>query len=79
MHMKVVCVKSCAGWDLVAGRVYTISGIGTWNGRLHVDVAEVERVDPGLGWRADRFRPIVERKTDISIFTAMLRPLKANA
>lgn len=27
-------------------------------------------------WRGSRFRPVVERKTDISIFTAMLNPSK---
>lgn len=29
-----------------------------------------------VSFRATRFRPIVERKTDISIFTEMLRPMK---
>lgn len=27
-------------------------------------------------WQADRFRPIVEKPTDIAIFTAMLTPKK---
>ena len=30
-------------------------------------------------FRADNFRPIVERKTDISIFTQMLNPSKVEA
>lgn len=29
-----------------------------------------------VGYGADRFRPVVERKTDISVFTAMLNPSK---
>jgi hypothetical protein len=29
-----------------------------------------------IAWPALRFRPVVERKTDISIFTAMLNPSK---
>ena len=30
--------------------------------------------DEECGWRSARFRPVVERKTDISTFTAMLNP-----
>ena len=31
---------------------------------------------PDFGFRAARFRPVVERNTDISIFTKMLNPSK---
>lgn len=30
------------------------------------------------GWNPVRFRPVVERKTDISIFTAMLDPTRVS-
>jgi hypothetical protein len=32
-----------------------------------------------IPFAAFRFRPVVERKTDISIFTAMLKPSKVEA
>lgn len=72
---KVVCVNAGMG-ALDASRYLTkdavyevdlvrIDGAGT----LVLGVAGVS-----LHWRASRFRPAVERKTDISIFTAMLIP-----
>lgn len=48
--------------------------------RQCVRLAEVIRkpceIDPdgSMPFRASRFRPVVERKTDISIFTEMLNP-----
>jgi hypothetical protein len=72
---KVVCIDNGMGaMDaspyLQKGDVYTVTA---------------SRIDlvgwPVIGlagvryqWSAERFRPIVERKTDISIFTAMLNP-----
>lgn len=75
---KVVCVDGkprnyphCA---VRAGAVYTVSKImhSIYGDSLHV--AEVD--GDYWGFYADRFRPVVERKTDISIFTAMLNPSK---
>ncbi|WP_316176178.1 hypothetical protein [Bradyrhizobium sp. SZCCHNRI1073] len=76
---KVVCIKGCSWREarLVKGNVYTIAAVGKFGNALHVDVAEAEafsRISPPLQWDASRFRPIVERKTDISIFKAMLNP-----
>jgi hypothetical protein len=89
---KVVCVK--AEWsDLngetapVAGGIYTIRAIITYPddfaGLLLVEIINAPRYyAEGLfecDFIATKFRPIVERKTDISIFTAMLTGSKIGA
>ena len=62
--------------------VYTVIGVRMLLcNRVVLDLAEIKR-DPesmrqwggDAGYGAWRFRPIVSRKTDISIFTAMLNP-----
>lgn len=35
---------------------------------------EIIRLCDGIGFRASRFRPLIEKKTDISVFTALLTP-----
>lgn len=75
--MKVACVDPIG--PLTKGRVYTVLGLskGKVTGALILDVdcwANPERY--GNGWYACRFRPIVDRKTDISIFKRMLVPSK---
>lgn len=74
---------------LKEGRVYTVRWVGEcphepWR-KLGVNIrlAEVNRGGDAerpewndFPFRATRFRPIVERSTDISIFTAMLTPKK---
>lgn len=75
----------CSGAVMpVAGKIYTIreirinprSGIANFHlHEIHNDLV-LSEVD-GLGepyFSSTRFRPIIERKTDISIFTAMLNP-----
>lgn len=66
---------------LVKGHVYTISSLDPTtdqNGDLGVHVVEVvlpfvqSSLGYNVGFNTKRFRPAVERKTDISIFTAML-------
>lgn len=70
------------------GPVYTIREIGDFEGdvtvlleeivnkpRFYLDAFEVME----QAFDATRFRPVVERKTDISIFQAMLEPKKARA
>jgi len=62
------------------GRVYTIDQIGPRDGRIVIRLVELDnpRVKvPGYKkgppvFAARRFRPVQTRKTDISIFTAML-------
>jgi|GEM_PF-6401882 len=69
---KVVCVRPDALGILVARRVYTIShfSYGYDNGPLALHLCEVStgHYRPrGLGERGfapDRFRPVVEKKTD---------------
>lgn len=78
--MKVVCVSD--GWSLVAGPeaatevskgdVLTVRGILDRGDKCFLHFYEVIH-----GYSAECFRPIVEPKTDISIFTAMLTPKKA--
>lgn len=78
--------------ELHRGRVYTVRKVGLQDvaGDLKpaVWLEEARRdsdwiIFPGhelqivdFGFRASRFRPVVERKTDISIFKALLTPSK---
>lgn len=78
--------KHPKGWPcpLVANAVYTVISIGVsrhlyrgGSGHISVQLAEVSNRStivnsPDIGFAAQRFRPLVTRKTDISIFTAML-------
>jgi hypothetical protein len=65
---------------LTEGRVYTVRWVGpALFGVMGIRVDEIIRPDcPIFGreaaFAAARFRPVVERKTDISLFTAMLNP-----
>lgn len=89
--MKVVCVDGSAHSyirDAISprkGGVYTIRNLeaNPRTGRLNVQLCEI--VNPEVEARdgcgepyfgASRFRPVQTRKTDISIFTAMLQGAK---
>lgn len=65
---------------LTEGRIYTVRAVSVQRGVSVIFVIEINRrwkVDGReQGYAAVRFRPIVERKTDISIFKAMLNPSK---
>lgn len=81
---KVVCVDNgpletgLAATSLSKGRIYTVTKCGAApNGGAAVWVAEATARYPGYGFLPHRFRPVVERKTDISIFTDMLTPKTA--
>ncbi len=78
---KVVCVNVAhlrAGTELQLNAVYTVTALcpAGPSGIAGIQIAEIiapsTLIDPRKGWLVTRFRPIVERKTDISIFTAML-------
>ena len=87
---KVVCVDAGSTgkytpWrhsddvhGLTEGVVYTIRAVGSFRGlRDNVWLAEIHRplcAGREYPYAAARFRPVVERKTDISVFTAMLNP-----
>lgn len=84
---KVVCVdvsnddgKQWIGDDTpVVGEIYTVSAVGlTERGKYGIQLVELRR-PRRWGYQARRFRPVVERKTDISIFTAMLKPERVQA
>lgn len=74
--MRVVCVYD-GGTDLVAkGSVYLVLDTGL-SPVLKLPTISGRPVSGGqsfTGMYTSRFRPLVERKTDISIFTAMLTP-----
>jgi hypothetical protein len=82
--MKVVCVDDNRAPHLIAGEVYTVAKL--FRGPVHsvrygwledaIGVGLVE-FDTGADlFDARRFRPVQKRKTDISIFTAMLHDKK---
>lgn len=82
---KVVCIDDSLALDglrtsLRQNAVYTIRAIDPGkdcNGETGLYLQEVvdapiRRKFPTGAYRASRFRPVVERKTDISIFTKLL-------
>lgn len=76
---KVVCVDATNADALTQGAIYTIKYLGFWPAQSGLDgeivscgVGLFEAESVGLGFDARRFKPVVERKTDISIFTDML-------
>jgi hypothetical protein len=71
--MKVVCVKPF-GDELMKGNVYTITWLGGGSVFRHVPHCRVNGGEQA--WMLERFRPVHDRKTDISIFTRMLNPQK---
>lgn len=80
---KVECILG--GPLLTEGSVYTVTGYSqgparcpiTGRAEFGVFLAEVDGRD--IGFTPNVLRPVVERKTDISIFTAMLSPAKKAA
>jgi hypothetical protein len=64
------------------GEVYTVSKIWIIGEEVMIDLVELPF--PGVdgfypGYRARAFRPVQTRKTDISIFTEMLKKTKERA
>lgn len=66
------------------GSVYTIRQIDVWNDGTTILLNEISNAHL-IGWKggtiepgfpAKGFRPVVDRKTDISVFKAMLNPSK---
>lgn len=81
---KVVCVKANYQYDCpppypVVGTIATVSwtGVSPATGWAAIDLVEYPSPETETyfrGYRASDWRPVVERKTDISIFKAMLTP-----
>jgi len=72
---KIVCVDASLPanpWHranpLVKDRIYVVRD------SLRCNCGCVDIDGSGRGWQPFRFRPLIERKTDISIFTKMLTP-----
>lgn len=78
---KVVCVNAsdgawedrfgCASGSLSKGEIYIIIS-------MNADGADVFLRLHGVmgGWLQERFRPLVEKETDISVFTEILKTTK---
>jgi len=87
---KVVCIKNNMtagtrrrrGVDYPdVGGVYTVAAAWTGEagyGLLQFYELRLPKKYRKWGFRASYFRPVVERKTDISIFTAMLKTQKTS-
>lgn len=83
---KVVCVDA-DGAPLELNAVYTINKVWgptpvKWRGKLFesgysVRLYEAKPAKGFWGFATERFRPLDDRKTDISIFTKMLMPKKS--
>ena len=78
---KVVCVDA-DGAPLSVGAIYTIASIGPtvfghWRGRFYkISAVYLHEVEPNPGcdgFFPKRFRPAVDRPTNISVFTSLLR------
>lgn len=88
---KVVCIKKSRDTPPVGevqpcvGGIYTVRGIVDWGGEwgvgLYLQEIHNSPINTNAGvvertFSVRRFRPAVERKTDISIFTKMLNTTK---
>jgi len=75
--------------ELEVDRIYTVSWVGVSpisdKPAIHLKEVSARYATshlpdwPRIPFRAERFRPVVERKTDISIFTKMLTNKRVNA
>lgn len=82
---KVVCVDDGphrSGWNPhgdapIKNKVYTVVGVETYRGLVGIHLREIRNGSHNGLYKAMRFRPAVERKTDISVFTEILRTTKA--
>lgn len=83
---RVVCIKAdglLSAKPLTLHAIYTIRSI--WDDSIDgpgvclEEVANEMHPRGEFGYRPHRFRPIVENKSDISIFTEMLKPNKVEA
>lgn len=71
---KVVCVDSIDNPHLRKDDIYTVIGLGEITAEI-TGVLLAETSHPGgCPFYVSRFRPVVERKTDISVLQALLVP-----
>lgn len=83
---KVVCVNDAENvgpWleaaQPVLNAVYTVAAPPYVDDEGDLIVEIVELMNPYGGYLVGRFRPVVERKTDISVFTKMLTGSRKHA
>ncbi len=79
---KVCCIKD--DWfnlkrqpikGPVKGRVYTVTRV--WSHQFPaINITLLDLAEIPKGWSARNFRPVVSRKTDISVFKALLNTNK---
>lgn len=74
-------VHGYCGTSVVKGTVYTIREIFGYKGAAAVRLAEIRLPIHNLegsecAWKTEHFRPLVTRKSDISVFIALLNPAK---
>lgn len=50
------------------------NGVFLWFEEIPTIQADGPLIADGIRWHVSHFRPLIKRKTDISIFTAMLTP-----
>jgi hypothetical protein len=73
---KVVCVDISGVEDEgLRLKEYTVTASAVCLGRPFIGVDGMSIYNDPSPWRASRFRPIASRKTDISVFRAMLMPV----
>jgi hypothetical protein len=79
---KVACIDADGADDLSHGAIYTIKEIlpvskrvwrGSWCTYAPILLVEAKPNSGTVAFCPERFRPVVERETDITIFTEILR------
>jgi hypothetical protein len=68
---RVVCVDPAH--DLIRGKTYTVLAVHGVGPDALVNVDQVAHPDKSWSFCTWRFRPLVERETDISVFTKLLK------
>lgn len=85
---KIVCIDADGAPMLELGAVYTIKAIDPcqerrWRGKIYMTASihlwETKPEPQFWGFNPVRFRPAVDRPTDISIFKKMLKSYKSKA
>lgn len=77
---KVVCIKEpipqadCPYRIFQKDAIYTVAGFDEDVDGTYISVAELH---PRVTGHIEGFRPVVDRRTDISVFTEILRTTKA--
>lgn len=72
--VEIVCVNDRGFSGIIQrGKQYTIREIYEDEGVIYVALVGVSERSGTPGWLPSRFRPVEPRKTDLSVFTDMLK------